>query len=121
MCGLVGRVPWSETHLERVAALLLKLLRHWVGVLARDRQLSEMEHLSPGAPRLDGPAAEGFGLLLLASSSSRVRRHGLALLEQVRMLARHAPAAATLPDSHVQFPHRLCCRALIINQLCHIQ
>lgn len=90
MCFLVNRVPWTESHHEHICTLLIRLVQHWISVIARDKQLYAMEGVAPEGPRLDVHTVEGCGLLMLCSSSPRIRKQGWELLCQVRALSRCA-------------------------------
>jgi hypothetical protein len=100
MCFLVNRVPWTEQHHEHICRLLLRLVQHWISVIARDKQLYSMEHIAPEGPRMEVRTVEGCGLLMLCSSSCRIRKQGWELLRHVRTLSKCAPLLACMrsPD-----------------------
>lgn len=88
MCYLVNRVPWNENHHEHIGMLLIRLLRHWLSVIARDKQLYSMERIAPEGPKLDVASVEGCGLLMLCNSNPRIRRQGWEVLSQIHALSR---------------------------------
>lgn len=90
MCLLVNRVLWSERQHEDISAWLLHLMQHWRAVLSRDAELQEAERsagTASGAQGLDIATVEGCAMLMLCSASTRIRRTGWQLLQEVRSLA----------------------------------
>jgi hypothetical protein len=86
MCRLVKQLPWSVPEHRRLVKLLIRLMRHWLSVLAKERDMQEAERNTASAPVLDVVFVEGYGLLLLCSPDRELRSFGWDVLSLVRQL-----------------------------------